>query len=371
MQSIAQILGRAATTAAAGDNNNTDSNATSGESSSEVVTVGGPAKTLSTAVCVPGAFSEEPELHRRSVAAAKKLSPEEERRLRASEVQRAVSARDAGPSGGSAAGATAAAATGVAGAGAADGGGDSGAALDQSGSSTTAVTETTLSAEQQMPEVEVGPAATGTASVAVAVAVAPGLDKCVDGAPPPRRPVKVAPGVLALLTKQYSARAVAAGGGGGGGSGASGKSKASTKTKTSEGTAGPDICPPAVAPATTEATVASTAAKPISKSLAALLARKRDNDGPPPGRGSPDDACSDVQGGVCIGQKAASPPLGFLGELKAKAAARNACPGSSPSPSPSPLPPYPKLAAPAPVVMPRGERGSFLDELKARAARIS
>ena len=53
-------------------------------------------------VRVPGAFAFEPELRRRTAAAARKLTPEEERASRASEVQQAVSSRNALPGSGSA-----------------------------------------------------------------------------------------------------------------------------------------------------------------------------------------------------------------------------------------------------------------------------
>ena len=376
VQSIAQIRGCAATTTAtARGNDNNDSTSTSTstitpEDASSKPQAVGPAKaeTTTQAVRIPGAFSSEPELRRRSVAAARKLSPEEERRLRAREVQRAVSSRDAGTSAGSrTGGATPAADADTVFAG---DGGDSGAALDQPGSSSAAaVKETTASRVQTGREVaKAGSAATGAASVAATAAVAPGRDECVDGARPPRRPVKVAPGVLALLTKQYSARAVAAGGGRRrGGSGALETSR--EETKTSARTEGSGVCPPQVsAPAAMEnvsAKPAGQAVKPISKSLAALIARKTDN--PKFGLWSSHDGASSgvIGGGSGAGVKAASPSLGFLGELKAKTAARNDCPAAPSSSSSPPLTLPPTLRGAVSTVP------SFLDELKARAARIS
>lgn len=391
MRSIAQILGRAATTAASGDSHKTTghSSAATEDPSSPDSRPAAPSNTdtdtktstnsnsNTSAVRVPGAFSEEPELRRRSVAAARKLSPEEERRLRASEVQRAVSFRDAGSSGGSAAAATAttpAAATVVA-----EG------SVDQPGSTTaieTTPTSVQVEVEQERAAAEAGPAATGGATpVAAPTAVVPRTGECLDGAPPPRRPVKVAPGVLALLTKQYSARAMAAQGGGGRRIGATAETKA--ETTSGEGTERADIFQPVAAPspAATEGTSvkptpAAQPAKPISKSLAALIAQKNGNVAPLPGRGSPDGPCSDAVegagGGVGIGRKAASPALGFLDELKAKAATstRSGCPALSSSSSS--LPPLPlRLPLPPASGAPVPGAGSFLDELKARAARIS
>ncbi|CAM9369283.1 unnamed protein product, partial [Scytosiphon promiscuus] len=232
---------------------------------------------------VPGAFSEEPELRRRAAAAAKKLTPEEERRLRASEVQRAVSSR------GDAVGVVPG-----------DGGGSSGA----------------------VPEA-------GTSGVDAAAA-----DDA--SAPAPRRPVKVAPGVLALLTKQHSARAAAAP-----------SSGVSAPSRAADGSA---VCVP----------TAPAPAKPMSKSLAALLARRAGN--PPAGSAVVPSTNGEISGGDGGGggasKKAGPSSLGFLGELKARAAAKN---GGA-----SAVVDRKGMAAP----FAKGG-GSFLEELKARTARMS
>ncbi len=368
-ESIAQIRSHAA--AAAADD---DDGATGGATTPDDPEV---------AVRIPGAFSEDPELRRRAEAAAKKLTPEEERRLRASEVRRAVGSRDsAEPSGGG--GVTAAPAAVDTRAGAADG----------SGSSDVTVTEAAPSPPQndeQRAAADDGTGAGGMPAAAMASEPEPTADpvpdgRVGDGAPPPRRPVKIAPGVLALLTKQHSARAAAtAAGGGGGGVGAVKEAGLGTEGSAA---AAPLATPAAAAAAAATAAVASGSAdlraptappvprelppapqapaarptKPISKSLAALLARKMG--GPPSEPGSGEEVA---------GRKMPPPSLGFLGELKARAAEKS---GGVPAPPPAPHPP----ALPAAARGGGGERegrlplargASFLDELKAKTERLS
>ncbi|CAN0576412.1 unnamed protein product, partial [Ectocarpus sp. 12 AP-2014] len=93
--------------------------------------------------------------------------------------------------------------------------------------------------------------------------------------PPPRRPVKVAPAVLALLTKQHSARAIAA-------AGAGESAEARPKEKESAAPAPFAVEASAVGSERPSAETSSAgagaavpvapSAKPMSKTLAALLA---------------------------------------------------------------------------------------------------
>ncbi|CAM9400740.1 unnamed protein product [Ectocarpus sp. 6 AP-2014] len=282
-ESIAGILDRAAT-AAADNNEKTPSKdgenaATIPDSTSASAPTDRPGVAATAAVGavrVPGAFSAEPELRRRAVAAARKLTPEEERRLRTGEVQRAVSARDvAGGVGGGQATTSGAAAAAAEPSAATGGGGVAGKGAGESA--------------EARPKGK-GSGAPGPFAVAAAAAAGP---ECPSA-------------------------------------------------ETSSAGAGAAAVAVPVAPS----------AKPMSKTLAALLARRAD--GPPPsGPGG---------GGACDGdenearKKATSPPLGFLGELKARAAAAAEGAGAGPERE-------------GKAALPTG--GSFLDELKARTARIS
>ncbi|CBJ30834.1 conserved unknown protein [Ectocarpus siliculosus] len=283
-ESIAGILDRAAT-ADADNNEKTPSKggeiaATIPDSTSASAPIDRPGVAATAtvgAVRVPGAFSAEPELRRRAVAAARKLTPEEERRLRTGEVQRAVSARDVAGGVGGGQATTSGAAAAVAEPSPATGGG--------------------------------GVAGTGAGESAEAR---------------PKGKGSAAPGPFAV------AAAAAAG-------------PECPSAETSSAGAGAAAVAVPVAPS----------AKPMSKTLAALLARRADR--PPPS--------GPAGGGGCDGdenearKKATSPPLGFLGELKARAAAA-AAKGAGAGPERE-----------GKAALPTG--GSFLDELKARTARIS
>ncbi|CAM9901891.1 unnamed protein product, partial [Ectocarpus sp. 4 AP-2014] len=273
-ESIAGILDRAATAAAAGNNGITPPKdgeiaATIPDSTSASAPTDRPSVAATAAVGVvrvPGAFSAEPELRRRAVAAARKLTPEEERRLRAGEVQRAVSSRDVvgGVGGGQA----------------------------------------TITG----PAVAVAELSSATGSGGVA---GTGAGKSAEARPKGKGSAAPAP---------FAVAASAAG-------------SECQSAETSSAGAG------AVVPV-------ALSAKPMSKTLAALLARRADRPTP----------SGPAAGGGCDGddnearKKATSPPLGFLGELKARAAAAG-----------------PEREGKA--ALPTG--GSFLDELKARTARIS
>lgn len=369
-ETIARILDRAATAAAADNNNKTPRKdgevaATIPDSTSASAPTDRPGVTATAAVGavrVPGAFSEEPELRRRAVAAARKLTPEEERRLRAGEVQRAVSSRDVagGVGGGQATTAGVAAAgaepspangsDGVAGTGAvaAPSLAPDAAAVERSGSATCC------------PKLGGQPTACEPAARKIGSSLGLG-GGCSSSAPPPRRrPVKVAPAVLALLTKQHTARAIAVAGAG-----------ESTEVRAKgEGSAAPapfavgasatgSECPSAE---TSSAGVAASAAvpvaasaKPMSKTLAALLARRADR--PPPSGPARCGGGGDGDENEAR-KKATPPPLGFLGELKARAAAAAEGTGTRTGPERG-----------GKAALPTG--GSFLDELKAKTARIS
>lgn len=311
---------------------------------------------------MPGAFSAEPELRRRAVAAARKLTPEEECRLRAGEVQRAVSSRDvAGGVGGGQATITGPAVAvaepspatgsgGVAGTGAAAAPSlDPGATtVERSGSAACC------------PDLGGQPTACEPAArkMGSSLELAGGCHS--HAPPPPRRPVKVAPAVLALLTKQHSAHAIAA-------AGAGESAEARPKGK---GSVAPAPFAVAATAAGSERPSAETSsagaaaavpvapsAKPMSKTLAALLARRADRpppSGPAAGGGGDGDGDENE-----ARKKATSPPLGFLGELKARAAAAAVAAEGAGT-----VPEREEKAA-----LPTG--GSFLDELKARTARIS
>lgn len=290
-----------------------------------------------TTIRVPGAFSEHPELRRRAAAAARKLTPEEERRLRASEVQRAVSSRDANlgrvPLSPSPA-ATVMSTAEHAGSSELSAGGrrqrsavpaGNGAALylerllpqdrsRQESVGSDRMNGRTRDAEpaslQMIPEVDLGD------DVAV-------LDECKKD-----RRVKIAPGVLAFLNKEFSSR---------------------TATKRAVGrltelVPGPvasasaaDIVDPNMGTRESDdaATMASSEqivsaigdgvtllppppppplaapAMPMSKSLAALLARNNRSG----------DALGSVENRAVLGGPAA-PSLSFLDELRAKGAAK-------------------------------------------------
>ncbi|CAB1103109.1 unnamed protein product [Ectocarpus sp. CCAP 1310/34] len=363
-EAIAGILDRAATAAA---DNNGKTPPKDGEiavtiqdstSASDQTDRPGVAATAEVgAVRVPGAFSAEPELRRRAVAAARKLTPEEERRIRSGEVQRAVASRDvAGGVGGGQATITGPAVAepspatgsgGVAGTGAAAAPSldPVAAAVERSG---PAACCPELGAQANACE----PAARKMGS---SLELAGGCDS--HAPPPPRRPVKVAPAVLALLTKQHSARATAA-------AGAreslearpKGKGSAAPAPFAAAASAAGSECPSAEIPSAgaRAAVPVAPSAKPMSKTLAALLARRADRptpSGPAAGGGFDGDENE-------ARKKATCPPLGFLGELKARAAAAAAAEGAGAGPERE-----------GKAALPTG--GSFLDELKAKTARIS
>ncbi|CAM9529459.1 unnamed protein product [Ectocarpus fasciculatus] len=285
-ESIAGILDRAATATA---DNSSETPSKGGKvaatipdstSASDPTDRPGIAATAAVgAVRVPGAFSEEPELRRRAVAAARKLTPEEERRLRAGEVQRAVSSRDVAGGGGGGGGQ-------VATAGAAAAGAEPSPATGSGGHSARAI------------------AAAGAGESAGAR---------------PKGEGSAAPAPFAVAA-------------------AAGSERPSAETSSAEVAAAAAAVP--VAPS----------AKPMSKTLAALLARRADR---PPSSGP---AGGDGDGNEAR-KKATSPPLGFLGELKARAATAAEGAGTGPERE-------------GKAALPTGG-GSFLDELKARTARLS
>lgn len=333
-----------------------------------------------TAVRVPGAFSSEPELRRRAVAAAKKLTPEEERLLRASEVQRAVSCRDA------LAGASTAASAPTANASHAGGDGHKKSGVSAVVSALSRQSAQSQSGEGHMQEVAEG---TGSASVLERAAVAVrGEDGSGYGGCAAHRTVsrvKAAPGVLAFLTKEYGARSVAqaqeandksvmrnaqtaaaaASGGGAGLIETNGKVSSGIPVTAAEGSTDSAVAIPPLLPLLSPPPPPS---KPISKSLAALLARA------PQGSGG-------IVGGAGVRAKAGPPSLGFLDELMARAAGEKKK-GSSPASESS------ASNAGDGTRARRKEGGgsgistggvrsgvggglSFLDELKARKPRLS
>lgn len=360
-ESIAKVVGRAQADIDVGDR---------GEVSPAVVS----AASDITAVRVPGAFSSQPELRRRAAATAKKLTPEEERLLRASEVQRAVSSRDA-----LAGAATAAAAPTGGGCGTSGVSAVVSALSHQGGQSGGRYTQ----------EVVVAPGTGEASSLERAAVAASGEDRRGYGGCVAHRAVsrvKAAPGVLAFLTKEYSARSVAQARE----VNKKGVVRDAPEAATVSGGTGlieknekvsADITVTA-AEGSTNGAIATTLlplpplppSKPISKSLAALLARA------PRGTGG------GIIGGTGVSSvgdrgsgKAVSPSLGFLDELKARAAAKK---GSSPASESSANNAGGGTRAPgkgggggrgiSAGVVRSGVGGmSFLDELKARNSGLS
>lgn len=275
---------------------------------------------------VPGAFSSEPELRRRAVATAKKLSPEEERILRASELQRAVSSREVAGFAGTTAAVAAAAQRSdrVAGEQSAVP-----AVLHTLSRKETPGESGNWCAQAMKTEAGTKTGICGAVTLEGAVGVS-GEATAVDGRGDlcPRRRVKAAPQVLAFLTKEYSARALTA----------RTSREVNEAIKTDAATApGMGVQVPrgaqslAAAVATGPALVSAAGVsavppppppppKPMSKSLTALLAQQRNR---LPG----------LVGGIGNGgsgggasRKTAAPALGFFQELKARAAAKAASP---------------------------------------------
>lgn len=387
-------------------------------------------------VRVPGAFSAEPELRRRAMAAARKLAPEEERRLRASEVQNAVSLRGAqqssglsempgasgtvaevgAPAVGARSGAPGAATevatvapappAAAAAATATVQGGFDGLSLSVPPSAASAGAVAALSqegrevgrggrSERVSREAEIGAAreaaavfASGGSGGGGGGVGAAGEGAGCENGELRRRRVKVAPGVLAFLTKEYSDRALTA----------------SVVVKRTAGGESRPVAPPATVadgcllsgapgdgmevpppPPPPSAIVRPPAAKPLSKSLAALLAKNAiDNGSGELARGGG----GRVSGGG--GKRSASAsPLGFLDELKARAKANAgqalatgdadgdgggtegagvAMDGAGEQVSIGGG--LARVSGKETTVVARGG-GSFLDELRARTARIS
>lgn len=270
-----------------------------------------------TVIRVPGAFSKEPKLHRRAMAAAKKLSPEEERLLRATEVQRAVSSRGALSS------EEPATLVGddVVGAGL--------VVMDdaRSGQSSVSAVVAALSSDENLGEEHAQDAMVdgmkvGSRDIVLESAVSVGDEVAATGdgrrGDCPRRRVQAAPEVLAFLTKEYSSRAVAAAIGAGNSEVARSSDTSSEETRESDCTssvssvrgpssalftaAGVRVVSPPPPP------FPRNRAKPMSKSLAKMLAQ-RSTQTPVENSGS---------------RRMVAPSLGFLDELKAKGAAKMA-----------------------------------------------
>ena len=351
--SLPQLESEAELIAEVYSRNDSVNNGTPREAQRDIVNPKGSANSSATAsgnsggaaagrsVClvrVPGAFSPEPELRRRAVAAAKKLTPEEERRLRASEVQNAVSKRGEQSS-----------ASGfreMPGAAAADAAGaddETAAPMAQRGDAG----EISLSAPssaydllQREGEAGRGGAAEMSSTEAGAeveagkgagVELAPGdngdggrngsgeaagENACKAGEPRRRR-VKVAPGVLAFLTKEYSDRAATGT--------ASVVAKGSVGLSPSVTAPTPPGCSPLGGPGGSGGMppppplpCPPAAKKPISKSLAALLAMKCNESGEGLASGG-----GGVTGGGGGNRAASASPPGFLDELKARAKAKD------------------------------------------------
>lgn len=222
-------------------------------------------------VRVPGAFSAEPKLRRRTAAAAKKLTPEEERAVRASEVQRAVSSRSALPQMGTTDGTT---------------------GLDG--------TSATIASARE----------TGGKRAALEISAAKHLSTAVEGETAEVGPhvqpgrVQIAPVVLAFLEKDCRTRTakMEEGGKERATRGATSTAAPTESTLPAE-SAGMDV--PAKTTPLEVNSQAATQAKPISKSLAALIAR---------GKG---DGHAGAMGSSL--NKASAPALGFLDELKKRA----------------------------------------------------
>lgn len=299
-------------------------------------------------VRVPGAFSSEPRLLRRASAAAKKLTPQEERLLRVSEVQNAVSHRDE-PGGLSWS--------------SSDNTHDTGA--DAGGHTVASVGTAENSSNRRPGRVEL------RIAEAAIIAAGGGEASCEVRREKSVSKVKAAPEVLAFLTREYSARAAAAIAArterkpedskqsvdttqGISSTSCSGGSADTRSQGTGERPSGMDdrvlMLPTAPRP--------RQPPKPMSKSLAALVKR------------------SDGTGGKSVGQTASScaSPLSFLDELKAKARAKDGgrdgsiyeqrgVQGGAASGSVSSA----RGGGPSTSAVQGGAR-AFLDELKARAA---
>lgn len=317
-------------------------------------------------VRVSGAFSAEPRLLRRAAATAKKLTPQEERLLRASEVQRAVSCRD-GRGGGAES--------------SADGDGPPGSAGNDGLPSVLSSAGAPQGVAEEREREGCGRImkTNGKGSEEAVSEGCGGRDQASAGRPGKGvSKVKAAPGVLAFLNREFGARAAAAATAAGaateraevgardqaGGDGRNPATKSSSTTI--DGCGGHSSLAHAPAPSTTKVPPPQRPPKPMSRSLAALVGA---SSGAQSDRGSSAKAQASRPG---------FPVLSFLGELKARAREGGSGAGGSNSPS-SPRKSDSKSVEAnnrLPVVRRNpfeaagSSKRSFLEELKARSASL-
>lgn len=336
--SVAEILGGATSTTVGTDRSKGEANPADTDSStatSKYRDTGVNSTSVVRPHAVPGAFSEEPQLRCRASAAAKKLTPQEERLLRASEVRRAVCSREV------AHGEALTEASFVKQDASKDSGGgdasDVGGGQRQYLQAVLSMTESREDASRECPQLAgkklEAVNATTTAAKEGGTAIANGeatFEACGGRRTVSR--VKAAPGVLAFLNREYSSRAEAvavakgpapvteSGGGAAESTAASTTSGAQNSLESSGGLGGlheatttragaavvvsvvgvPPPPPPAAPPAPP---------KPMSKSLAAVLTRTA----------ARSSGAGDAKSGEEL-KRATATSLDFLEELKTRGA---------------------------------------------------